>query len=102
MRRRDILKVGTKASAGLIAVSVAAPAIAQSQPELRWRMASSYPKTLDTLSGTAEQIVKRVAEITDSRFKIQLFAPGEIVPAFQVLDATQNGTVEMGWTTAYY
>ena len=102
MKRRDFLKVGTSASASLLAVSVAAPAIAQSQPELRWRMASSYPKTLDILSGTAEQIVKRVAEITNSRFKIQLFAPGEIVPAFQVLDATQSGTVEMGWTTAYY
>jgi TRAP-type mannitol/chloroaromatic compound transport system substrate-binding protein len=65
-------------------------------------MASTFPQTLETLWGTAQQLVKRVAEITDNRFKIQIFAPGEIVPPFQVLDATQNGTVEMGWTAAYY
>ncbi len=102
MKRRDLLKVAPKVGAGLLASSVAAPAIAQSQPELRWRMVSSFPKSLDTLWGAAEQIAKRVAEITDNRFKIQLFAPGEIVPPLQVLDATQNGTVEMGWTAAYY
>jgi TRAP-type mannitol/chloroaromatic compound transport system substrate-binding protein len=102
MKRRDFLKAGTTVGVGLLANSVAAPAIAQSQPELKWRMTSTFPKSLETLWGTAEQIVKRVAEITDNRFKIQLFAPNEIVPPFQVLDATQNGTVEMGWTAAYY
>jgi len=102
MKRRELLKVGTAAGAGFLATAVAAPAIAQSQPELKWRMASTFPQTLEILWGTAAQLVKRVAEITDGRFKIQIFGPGEIVPAFQVLDATQNGTVEMGWTSAYY
>jgi TRAP-type mannitol/chloroaromatic compound transport system substrate-binding protein len=102
MKRRELLKVGTATGAGLLATAVAAPVIAQSQPELKWRMASTFPQTLEILWGTAVQLVKRVGEITDGRFKIQLFGPGEIVPAFQVLDATQNGTVEMGWTSAYY
>src|SRR6185295_12924130 len=45
---------------------------------------------------------KRIAEITDNKFQIQLFAAGEIVPGLQVLDAVQSGTVEMGNTAMYY
>ena len=43
-----------------------------------------------------------VAEATDNKFQIQTFAAGEIVPGLQVLDAVQNGTVEMGHTASYY
>src|SRR5580693_10678450 len=71
-------------------------------PEIKWRLTASWPKSLDTLYGTVEHISKRVAEITDNKFQIQGFAAGEIVPGLQVLDAVQNGTVEMGHTAAYY
>ena len=71
-------------------------------PEIKWRLTSSWPKSLDTLYGGAEFFCKRVAEITDNKFQIQLFAAGEIVPGLQVLDAVQNGTVEMGHTALYY
>ena len=40
--------------------------------------------------------------MTDNKFQIRAFAAGEIVPALQVLDAVQNGTVEMGHTASYY
>ncbi len=99
MKRRDFLK---KTGAGLAAGAVAAPAIAQSQPALHWRMASSFPKSLDTLYGTGELLVRRVADATDGKFQIRLFAGGEIVPGLQVLDAVQNGTVECGHTAPYY
>ena len=99
MQRRSFLK---KAGAGLAAATVAAPAIAQSQPAVQWRMAASWPKSLDTLFGGAELVCKRVAEITDGKFQIRPFAAGEIVPALQVLDAVQAGTVEMGHTATYY
>jgi len=36
-----------------------------------------------------------VAEMTDNKFQIQVFAAGDIVPGLQALDATSNGTVEM-------
>jgi TRAP-type mannitol/chloroaromatic compound transport system substrate-binding protein len=65
-------------------------------------MAASWPKSLDTLFGGMELIAKRVAEITDGKFQIRAFAAGEIVPALQVLDAVQAGTVEMGHTATYY
>ncbi len=102
MKRRQFLKLGAAAGAGLGATAVAAPAIAQSMPEIKWRLASSFPKVLDTLHGAADFLVKRVAEMTDNRFQIQLFAAGEIVPGLQVLDAVQAGTVEMSFTTGYY
>jgi TRAP-type mannitol/chloroaromatic compound transport system substrate-binding protein len=99
MKRRDFLKV---TGVGLAASTVAAPAIAQSMPETRWRLTASWPKSLDTLYGGCEYFCKRVAEITDNRFQIQPFAAGEIVPGLQVLDAVSNGTVEMGNTALYY
>ena len=99
MKRRSFLK---KAAAGLAVGSVAAPAIAQSQPTVSWRLTASWPKSLDTLFGGAELIARRVAEITDNKFQIKPFAAGEIVPALQVLDAVQAGTVEMGHTAMYY
>src|ERR1700736_4971377 len=71
-------------------------------PEIKWRITTSWPKSLDTLQGGAELLSKTVAEATDSRFQIQVFASGEIVPVLQVVDAVQNGTVEMGHTASYY
>jgi len=100
MKRRDFVKVTGLAAAA--AATIAAPAIAQSMPELKWRMTASWPKSLDTLYGGAEIMAKAVAEVTDNKFQIQTFAAGEIVPGLQVLDAVQNGTVEMGHTASYY
>jgi len=99
MQRRKFIKAG---GVGLAASAVAAPAIAQTTPEINWRLTASWPKSLDTLYGGAEYLAKRVAEITENKFQIRTFAAGEIVPALQVLDAVQNGTVEMGHTASYY
>src|SRR5436190_9612176 len=99
MKRREFLKA---AGGGLAATAIAAPAIAQSMPEIKWRLTASWPKSLDTLYGCPEFMAKRIAEVTDNKFQIQVFAAGEIVPGLQVLDAVQNGTVEMGHTASYY
>jgi TRAP-type mannitol/chloroaromatic compound transport system substrate-binding protein len=99
MRRRSLIAGG---GVGLIGAALAAPAIAQTQPEVKWRMATSWPKALDTIYGGAEYLAKRMAEMTDNKFQIRTFAGGEIVPALQVLDAVQNNTVEIGHTASYY
>ena len=96
MERRGLL------GAAALATTLPMPAIAQSMPTVRWRMPSSFPKSLGTLYGGAEYICNKVAAITDGRFQIRPFAPGEIVPALQVLDAVQAGTVEVGHTASYY
>jgi TRAP-type mannitol/chloroaromatic compound transport system substrate-binding protein len=99
MKRREFLKVG---AAGMAASALAAPAVAQLMPEVKWRLTASWPKSLDTIYGACETFAKAVAEATDNRFQVQPFAAGEIVPALQVLDAVQNGTVEMGHSAMYY
>ena len=99
MKRRQFL---TAAGAGAVATTVAAPAIAQSSPEIKWRLTSSFPKSLDTIYGGAEVMAKMVSELTDGKFQIQVFAAGEIVPGLQALDAVSNGTVEACHTVSYY
>jgi len=99
MKRRDFLKA---TASGAAVAAVASPAIAQSSPEIKWRLASSFPKSLDTIYGGAEVMAKHLAEATDNKFQIQVFAGGELVPGLQALDATSNGTVEISHTVAYY
>jgi TRAP-type mannitol/chloroaromatic compound transport system substrate-binding protein len=89
-------------SAAAAGAALTAPSLASAQPRIRWRCPGSFPKSLDTLWGTQEHIAKRVAEMTDGAFQIQVFGPGEIVPALQVMDAVGGGTVECGFTSAYY
>ena len=100
--RRKFIKAAGAGGAGVASAVIAAPAIAQSMPEIKWRLAASWPKSLDTLYGGCEYFSKRIAELTDNKFQIQPFAAGEIVGGLQVLDAVQAGTVEMGNTALYY
>ena len=92
MDRRHFIASG---ATGAAAATLAAPRLANAQgaPRVRWRCPGSFPKSLDTLYGTQEHICRRVGEITDGAFQIQPFAPGELVPALQVLDAAGSGSV---------
>ena len=99
--RRGLIK-GAGLATAAAASTLAAPAIAQTLPTLRWRLTSSYPKSLDTIYGAATLLSKYVGEATDGRFTIDVFAAGEIVPGLQALDAVQNRTVEVSQTALYY
>jgi TRAP-type mannitol/chloroaromatic compound transport system substrate-binding protein len=99
VERRSFLK---KAAVGAAATTLAAPAIAQSLPNVRWRLASSFPKSLDTIYGAADVFAKQVSDATGGRFQISVHAGGELVPAFGVVDAVQNATVECAHTAPYY
>ena len=106
MSRRQFLQRPAASGAAALATGAAlaqtaAPAVT-SGPQIRWRMTSSFPKSLDALFGAGELIARRVAAATGGRFDIRTFAPGELVPALQVVDAVQNDTVEMGYTAGYY
>ena len=98
MKRRHFLGVAGAGTAG----AIASPAIAQAMPEVKWRITSSFPKSLDTIFGASEVLAKAVSEAADGKFQIQVFAAGEIVPALQAADAVTNGTVEMCHTASYY
>ncbi|SVB11477.1 uncharacterized protein METZ01_LOCUS164331, partial [marine metagenome] len=75
---------------------------AQSGPRISWRLASSYPPSVDILHGAAILLAERVNALTGGRFTIRVFAPGELVPPLQVMDAVEAGTVQAGHTSDYY
>jgi TRAP-type mannitol/chloroaromatic compound transport system substrate-binding protein len=97
-RRSFVSKAGL---AGILAAG-AAPAVVQAQAQIRWRLASSFPKALDTIFGAAETFSKKVAEMSGGKFQISVHAGGELMPAFGVVDGVQNATVEMAHTAPYY
>jgi TRAP-type mannitol/chloroaromatic compound transport system substrate-binding protein len=96
MNRRGLL------AAGAAGTALATPHLAQAQPQVIWRCAGSFPKSTDVLWGVQEMFARRVGELTGGAFQIKPFAAGELVPALQVLDAVGGGTVECGYTAAYY
>jgi TRAP-type mannitol/chloroaromatic compound transport system substrate-binding protein len=98
MERRSFVR-----GAGLAGVLAAgmAPAV-HAQATIRWRMASSFPKSLDTIFGGGEVFAKKVSEMTGGRFQISVHAGGELMPPFGVVDGVQNGTVECCHTVPYY
>ncbi|HNW65167.1 MAG TPA: TRAP transporter substrate-binding protein [Piscinibacter sp.] len=97
-RRSFIQRAGI---AGVLAAG-AAPAVVHAQANIRWRLASSFPKSLDTIYGAAEVMAKQVSDMTGGKFQISVHAGGELMPPFGVVDGVQNGTVEMAHTAPYY
>ncbi|NEQ70661.1 MAG: ABC transporter substrate-binding protein, partial [Symploca sp. SIO2D2] len=108
MKRRKFLNhtaLGAATTAALVGCSGSSntqTASTTDLPTLRWKMATSWPQSLDTIFGGAETVCQRVSDMTGGRFTIKPFAAGEIVPGTQVLDAVQAGTVECGHTASYY
>ena len=103
IKRRNVVTGSALATAGAaVAAGFPMPAIAQSAPEIKWRLTSSFPKSLDIIFGGAEIFSKALSEATDGKFQVQTFAAGEIVPGLQAADAVTNGTVECCHTCSYY
>lgn len=99
MDRRSIIK--NAGIAGVLAAG-AAPAVHAQAQSVRWRLASSFPKSLDTIFGAADDFAKKVNEMSGGKFVITTHAAGELMPAFGVVDGVQNGTVECAHTAPYY
>ncbi len=99
MERRSFVRQA--GLAGVLAAG-AAPAVVHAQANVRWRLASSFPKSLDTIFGAADVFAKKVHELSGGKFQVAVHAGGELMPAFGVVDGVQNGTVEMAHTAPYY
>ena len=99
MERRSF--VHSAGLAGILATGVA-PAVVHAQANMRWRLTSGFPKTLDTIFGAADTFAKKVGELSGGKFQITTHAAGELVPMPGLVDAVQAGTVEMGHTAPYY
>ena len=99
MERRQFIKHA--GIAGILAAGVAPAAHAQGAA-IRWRLASSFPKALDTIFGAADVFAKKLKEMSGGKFEISVHAGGEIMPPFGVVDGVQQGTVECAHTAPYY
>lgn len=109
MKRRDFVRKSTLllgagaigAGCGGSETTGSGPAV-QTRPRVRWRLVSSFPRSLDTIFGASTELAERVSALTDGRFEIRPYPAGELVPALEVLGSVQNGTVQMGHSASYY
>ncbi len=101
-RRKFLSNAGTALAVGAASIPAITSAQTPALPIIKWRLTSSFPKSLDTIFGAADVISKRVAAATSGKFQIQVFAAGEIVPGPSALDAVKDGTVECCHTAPYY
>ena len=99
MDRRSVIKNAGIAS---ILAAGAAPAVHAQGANIRWRLASSFPKSLDTIYGGAEVFAKAVKAMSGGKFEISVHAGGELLPPFGVVDGVHSGTVEITHTVPYY
>jgi len=99
MERRGFVR--SAGMAGILAAG-SAPAIVHAQAQLRWRLASSFPKNLDTLAGAADLFARKISEMSGARFQISVHGGGELMPPGAVVDGVQSGAVEVAHTAPYY
>ena len=103
INRRNFLTKGAVGGAATVAATaLAAPAVAQELPSIKWRLTSGFPNNLDTIYGGATVMAETLSKITDGKFQIQVFQAGELVPGPQAIDAVKANTVEIAHTCGYY
>ncbi|HMO48157.1 MAG TPA: TRAP transporter substrate-binding protein DctP [Rubrivivax sp.] len=98
MDRRSLIK--QTGMAGILAAGIA-PAV-HAQAAVRWRLATSFPKSLQTLHGCAVKFSETVKALSGGKFEVSVHAAGELIPAFGIVDALKDDSIEMGETAAYY
>jgi TRAP-type mannitol/chloroaromatic compound transport system substrate-binding protein len=105
MKRRQFV-TGMAAAAGAAACSTETPSgdstANGARETFEWNLVTSWPPGLPGLGVGVENLAERIEKASDGRLKIKVYAGGELVPAFEVLDAVSRGTVQMGHDSAYY
>jgi TRAP-type mannitol/chloroaromatic compound transport system substrate-binding protein len=107
VNRRGFVGAALASTAGLVACGTpgdaqGGAAAVRTQSNVQWRLVSSFPRSLDTLYGASERLAEKLEALTEGRFRIRPYPAGELVPAFGVMDAAQQGTVQVGHTASYY
>src|SRR6266699_1092622 len=92
-RRRFIVKAGGAVAAVAASAIVDVPNVI-AQPKVKWRMSTAWPQALKVMQGSADRLAKVVEEMSGWRFRIEVFAGGQIMPDFACFDAASKGTIE--------
>jgi TRAP-type mannitol/chloroaromatic compound transport system substrate-binding protein len=96
-----VTKIGRRSVLGAGAAAVFAPSVASAQQK-RWRMVTSWPRRLPGPGMSAERVAERISALSGGRIQVTVHSAGEVVPAFEVLDAVGSGVAEMGHTASFY
>jgi len=112
IKRRDFIKKAGTGAAGVAALGACSGGESASAggaqaggidgPRVNWRLATSFPPSLDILHGAGVRVARRVEELTGGNFTMRVYAANEIVPALQVMDGVMQGTVHCGVSPGYY
>jgi TRAP-type mannitol/chloroaromatic compound transport system substrate-binding protein len=98
MDRRSLIRHA--GIAGVLAAG-AAPAV-HAQAAVRWRLAHSFPNSLDTIYGAAETFARLVGEMSGGKFQISVHPAGSLMPPFGVMEGVQKATVECAHTASNF
>ena len=101
MNRRKFLK--STAAAGVAAGSaatIAAPAI--SQGIRQWRLTHAYPKNYPIFGTAPNLIADYIKRGSGGKLEVEVYGAGEIVPAFEAIEAVGNNTCQIGYGTSYF
>lgn len=110
MKRRTFLKGAAVTAATSAALAACggegssekgqAPAIVKKRRQLK--MVTCWPKLYPGSGVSAENVAQHVRDATEGAIDIKVFAAGELVPAFEAMDAVSNGVADIYHGTDYY
>ncbi len=101
MKRRTFLS-GAAAAGVATAAASTFPKPAISQDLKKWRMQTTWPKNFPGLGTGANFLAEMIGKMSGGKLTVEVFGAGEIVPAFETMDAVSSGTLEMGHGAPYY
>ncbi len=100
MNRRSFIK---KAGIAVAGASISPLMFASAQrSKFNFEMVTSWPTSLDTLFGTAENIAKYINEASSGDITVKVYPAGAQIGALEVYDAVSTGAFAMAHTAPYY
>jgi len=107
--RAALLAVLTAFALGLVASLAIRPAsrvVHEGQraglAEVRWRLPVAFGTNLPALGDNALYVAESLRAASGGSFQVEVFEPGELVPAFSIVDAVRDGKVQAGYTWLGY
>ncbi len=79
-----------------------APEATATDEKHQWRMVTSWPPNFPGHGVSATRLARRLEEVSGGRLSVEVFAAGELVPAFEVFDAVSRGAIQLGHSAPIY